>query len=133
MHAFLLASSATAPPSVDGFSAWRTNLGKRYESVDAERLARANYLANDALIHAHNSNNNASSSFILGHNHLSDLAPPQYASRLLGLQDAPPGLQPSTAVPPLPAVDSSAEPSVDWQKRGAVTHIKDQNHPRQST
>ena len=116
---------AAASQEVDRFTAWKARFGKAYASPEAELRARSAFLANDAIIEAHNA---LPASFRLGHNELSDLSVEGYASLLLGHQDAPLHRDATFPRSPPPSLTATHNSSVDWTKAGAVTAIKNQAH-----
>ena len=103
----------------ESFEDWKLNYGKKYNTVEEEKVARESFFINDNTIHEHNSKKG--STFLLGHNSFSDLSLQKFRERYLS--PLPPmkggGSWKRGEVHPLPK-------SVDWVKRGAVTEIKDQ-------
>jgi hypothetical protein len=117
------AAAAAAAAAADGFATWKLDFAKQYPTPAEEAAARANWLANDAIIRAHNEQRKTS--FTLAHNHLSDLSVESFAARLLGHR-------PGNATVPAATVGApfvgDAPASIDWTARGAVTPIKNQGH-----
>ena len=84
------AVAAAAPPTGDGFAAWRHHHNKVYLTSAEEAAARRNFAVNDALINNHNSKD---SSFELGHNAYSDQDLASLASRRNGFVASATGSQ----------------------------------------
>ena len=104
-------------PETLSFDEWRNAFGKVYSAEEYERR-EAIYQANVRHIHAHNARGR---SWRMGVNHMSDLAPEEFARTYLSpfQRQRPAGHETWL---PAPAADAS----VDWRTQGAVTPVKNQ-------
>jgi C1A family cysteine protease len=91
---------------------------KSYGTVEEYRFRLAQFAEADALIESHNSQNG--SSYVLGHNKMSDWTHAEY-KKLLGYKALSYPLERAAA-----PVNVTFPASVDWRAKGAVTPIKDQ-------
>jgi hypothetical protein len=68
------------------FSEWKLTFNKTYDNVTAEAKAFSTFVANEALISAHNANANAS--FMMGLNQFSDLTASEFKAQWAGYDAA---------------------------------------------
>ena len=116
------AVAAAAPPTGDGFAAWRHHHNKVYLTSAEEAAARRNFAVNDALINNHNSKD---SSFELGHNAYSDQDLASLASRRNGFVASAAELG-GARRQHVPRSHATLPSAVDWASAGAVSPVKDQ-------
>lgn len=112
---------------LDLFESWASKHGKRYKSVEEKLLRFENFMNN--LKHIDESNKEANKTYWLGLNEFADLSHEEFRNRYLGFRSGRfPGRKRSG--------DSSLSfkyrnaykipTSIDWRKRGAVGHVKNQ-------
>ena len=126
------AAAATAPPTTTlTFSTYKSIYNKAYPSPARELAARVAFLANDAIIAAHNSLNR---SYWLGHNRFSDLTLDEFVRVHVGhLKPARPVHERNFDHSLVEASRLMSSPnhtgnvsSLDWTAKGAVTPVKNQ-------
>ena len=127
------AVATAASPTSTGltFSVYRTTFNKAYLSPASERAARAAFLANDAIIAAHNALNR---SYWLGHNRFSDLTLDEFVRVHVGhAKPARPSQERNfdhslvEASRPISGFNHMGNASsLDWTTKGAVTPVKNQ-------
>ncbi|XP_057975803.1 low-temperature-induced cysteine proteinase [Malania oleifera] len=118
-HRFSLHLSS--PTSEDLFDAWCRQHGKTYSSGQERQRRLEVFEDNLAFVTRHNAA--ASSSYSLSLNAFADLTHHEFKAFRLGLSA-------SRSRPlrdsPVPFRDVIVPSSIDWRKKGAVTHVKDQ-------
>lgn len=120
-----LVGSATAQFDLDGdadvetkWNQWRLQFPKTYESDEHALHAKANFVATEARIKAHNAKK---LSWTNGHNQFSDLTPDEFKA----LVSSPMPPRTTFDYADLPVVGATNK-SLDWTKKGAVTPVKNQ-------
>lgn len=107
---------------IDLFESWMSKHGKSYESFK-EKLKRFE-IFKDNLKHIDETNRERSS-YWLGLNEFADLSHQEFKEKYLGVRtDLPRRRERRSSFRYADAVDLPK--SVDWRKKGAVTHVKDQ-------
>jgi C1A family cysteine protease len=106
------------------FTAWKTWFGKSFETETAEAKALAAFVANEALIVAHNAKG---LSWTLGHNQFSDLTWDEFKATYVGnYLENPTENRVKNYDYSLVNVTAKADAPIDWRTKGAVTPVKDQ-------
>ena len=110
----------SAVPDVLPFDEWQKTFGKLYASDEQREQAEAAYTANVKIISVHNAD--ASSSYRMGVNHLSDITADEFARTYF----QPFKRQRPTGHEVWLSATDAARASVDWRSKGAVTPVKNQ-------
>lgn len=107
---------------IDLFESWMSKFGKVYESIE-EKLQRFE-IFKDNLFHIDETNKKVTN-YWLGVNEFADLSHEEFKTKFLGLK---PDLSKRRDCPEeFTYKDVENIPkSVDWRKKGAVTHVKNQ-------
>jgi C1A family cysteine protease len=101
------------------FDQWKLQFPKEYESDEHLARAKANFIATEGRIKAHNAKK---LSWELGHNQFSDLTPDEFKA----LVSSPMIKKTAVDYADLPVIQNQANKSLDWSKKGAVTPVKNQ-------
>jgi len=103
------------------FSAWKTEMGKSYDTPELEAKAMAAFSSNEKIITEHNAKN---LSYTLGHNKFSDMTWEEFRAAHMSelfLNKVPKNVQRVHIRSDIQTADA-----VDWVSKGAVTPVKDQ-------
>ncbi|RZC45782.1 hypothetical protein C5167_038734 [Papaver somniferum] len=110
---------------IDRFESWMSKHGKAYRSIE-EKVHRFEVFK-DNLKHIDERNKLSDSSYWLGLNEFADLSHEEFKQKYLGLKIDNQIPRKRNESPSSSARDVADVPkSVDWRKKGAVTHVKDQ-------
>ena len=105
------------------FESWMSKHAKIYETVE-EKLHRFDVFL-DNLRHIHDTNKKVSN-YWLGLNEFSDLSHDEFKKTYLGLNKADAMSRRTESPEEFSYRDVDLPNSVDWRKKGAVTHVKNQ-------
>lgn len=125
MKSIIVAALAASPAfaAVDSFASWAQKHGKTYKSREELVLRRSVFAANVAKIEAHNA---AGESWKMAVNKFADLTGDEFKARFIGGFRAQEKRSKNVNLE-LKLTNVSALPtSVDWEAKGAVTPIKNQ-------
>jgi len=103
------------------FTAWKTEMGKSYDTPELEAKAMASFASNEKIITEHNAKN---LSYTLGHNKFSDMTWEEFRSAHMSelfLNKSPKNVARVHIRTGVKGADA-----VDWVTKGAVTPVKDQ-------
>jgi len=103
------------------FAAWKTEMGKSYDTPELEAKAMASFASNEKIITEHNAKN---LSYTLGHNQFSDLTWEEFRATHMSelfLNKVPKNMERVHI-----SQGIERKNSVDWVSKGAVTPVKDQ-------
>ncbi|MCL7050439.1 hypothetical protein MKW94_003755 [Papaver nudicaule] len=109
---------------IDRFESWMSKHGKAYRSIE-EKVHRFEVFK-DNLKHIDERNKLTDSSYWLGLNEFADLSHEEFKEKYLGLKISSPIPRKRTESPSSPRDVADVPKSIDWRKKGAVTHVKDQ-------
>ena len=116
------ASAFSGDALLQKFEAWKKEMGKSYDTVEAMTKAMNAFAANDAIINEHNAKN---LSYKLGHNEFSDLTWDEFRSTHMSeifTNKAPKNVDRVH----LTGIGQPVDDAVDWVAKGAVTPVKNQ-------
>lgn len=112
---------------LDLFESWASKHGKRYKNLEEKLLRFENFM--DNLKHIDQSNKEANKTYWLGLNEFADLSHEEFRSRYLGFRSGRFPRRKKSGDSALNFKYRNAykiPKSMDWRKRGAVGHVKNQ-------